>query len=99
MSDKARVALLILLVEIKIPASQSLKDKRQVVHSLKERLRNRFNISVAEVGALEKWQRSVVGISKVSNDSQHLDSCANKLVEFIQTEHRVEVISTKMEIL
>ena len=58
----------LLTLEIHIAHSQSLKDKRQVLRGLKDRLRGRFNISVAEVGFQDTWQRSVVGVVTVSGD-------------------------------
>jgi hypothetical protein len=58
----------VLTLELHIEDSHSLKDKRQVVKSLKDRLRERFNVSVAEIDHLESWQNSVVAAVTVSND-------------------------------
>ncbi len=58
----------LLTLELHIAHSQSLKDKRQVLRSLKDRLRRRFNISIAEVGFQDTWQRSLVGVATVSGD-------------------------------
>ncbi len=58
----------LLTLELHITHSQSLKDKRQVLRGLKDRLRGRFNISVAEVGFQDTWQRSLVGVVTVSGD-------------------------------
>jgi uncharacterized protein YlxP (DUF503 family) len=58
----------VLTLEIHVEDSHSLKDKRHVVKSLKDRLRSRFNVSVAEIDGLDSWQRSVVAVATVSVD-------------------------------
>ena len=58
----------VLTLEIHVEDSHSLKDKRQVVKSLKDRLRDRFNVSVAEIDGLDSWQRAVVAAVTVSSD-------------------------------
>ena len=61
-------------LELHLPDNHSLKGKRQVVNSLKGRLKSRFNISVAEVDHLDVWQRATIGLVLVSNDRRHIDS-------------------------
>jgi uncharacterized protein len=63
----------VLTLELHIEHSHSLKDKRQVVKSLKDRLRERFNVSVAEIDGLESWQRSVVAAVTVSSDRTYAE--------------------------
>lgn len=58
----------VLTLEIHVEDSHSLKDKRHVVKSLKDRLRDRFNVSVAEIGGLDSWQSSVIAVATVSPD-------------------------------
>jgi Uncharacterized protein conserved in bacteria len=58
----------VLQVELYIPGSGSLKAKRRVVRSLKDRIRANFNVSVSEVDAQDKWQRAVVGIACIGSD-------------------------------
>ena len=67
------MAIGLLTLEIYIPDSRSLKDKRQVLRSLKDRLRGRFNIAVAELDHHDSWQRAQVGIVSLSNDAAHLE--------------------------
>ncbi len=62
----------LLTLEIHIPDARSLKDKRQVLRSLKDRLRNQFNVAVAELDHQDVWQRALVGVVTLSNDEQHL---------------------------
>lgn len=66
-------AIGVLTLEIHVEHSHSLKDKRQVVKSLKDRLRERFNVSVAEIDHLDSWQNSVVAAVTVSNDRVHAE--------------------------
>ncbi len=63
----------LLTLEIFIPDAQSLKDKRQVLRSLKDRLRGHFNVAVAELEHQDLWQRSVVGVVGISSDGRHLE--------------------------
>ena len=60
-------------LEIFIPDAQSLKDKRQVIRSLKDRLRGHFNVAVAELDHQDLWQRSVIGVVGISSDGHHLE--------------------------
>lgn len=64
----------VLTLEIQIPDAHSLKDKRHVVKGLKDRLRSRFNVSVAEIDGLDTWQRSVVAAVTVSGDHQRAET-------------------------
>ena len=73
-----------LQIQLHIPQSQSLKDKRRVIKSLKDRLRQKFNVSVAETADLDKWQASTIEIAMVSNDQIHLETQIEKINEFIE---------------
>lgn len=66
-------AIGVLTLEIHVESSHSLKEKRHVVKSLKDRLRSRFNVSVAEIDHLDSWQASVVAAVTVSNDRVHAE--------------------------
>lgn len=68
------------LIELDIPASASLKDKRRVVRSVIARLRRDYNLSVAEVDALDQWRRAVIGIVTVSNDARYAHGLLEKAV-------------------
>jgi uncharacterized protein len=63
----------LLTLEIHIPDARSLKDKRQVLRSLKDRLRAHYNVAVAELEHQELWQRSRVGVVGISGDSKYLE--------------------------
>lgn len=62
----------LLTLEVHLPYAQSLKDKRQVLRSLKDRLRSHFNVAVAEVDHQELWQRATIGVVSVSNEQVHV---------------------------
>ena len=87
----------LLTVEIFIPGSSSLKSKRYVVSSLKDRLRNKFNVSVAE-DANNLWQRTTVSIACVSNKKNHLQETMQKVKDLILQETDFEVINHLVEI-
>jgi len=62
----------LLTLEIHLPYAHSLKDKRQVIRRLKERLRSRFNVAVAELGHLEAWQRAQIGVVALNSDGLYV---------------------------
>ena len=72
----------VLTLDLHVLHSHSLKDKRQVVKSLKDRLRERFNISVAEIDALDSWQHAVVAAVTVSNDRAHAEQLLQAVERF-----------------
>ena len=86
-------------IHLVIPAVGSLKAKRSVVKGLKERIRNRFNVSVAEVDHSDLWQRSTLGVVVVSNERQHADQTLAAVVRFAQSDPRVEMTDYQVEFL
>jgi uncharacterized protein YlxP (DUF503 family) len=62
-----------LTIELRIEGAQSLKDKRQVLRSLKDRLRNSFNISIAEIDVTDLWQRATLGVVSISGSRDYLE--------------------------
>ena len=70
----------LLTLELHIPDAQSLKDKRQVLRSLKDKLRRDFNVAVAELEHHDTWQRSVVGIVTISNEEKHVREMLQKVL-------------------
>jgi uncharacterized protein YlxP (DUF503 family) len=70
----------LLTLELHIADAQSLKDKRQVLRSLKDRLRAHFNVAVAELDFEDTWQRSVVGVVTLSNEEHHVEEALQKVL-------------------
>jgi len=89
----------ILTVKLHIPASNSLKAKRRVVKSIKERLRNRFNISVSEVDDHDKWQLAVVACANVACCKKDVNSTLSKALDFIEYLHLAEIIDHQIELI
>lgn len=89
----------VLRVYLNVLDAQSLKEKRKVVRSLKDRLLASFNISVAEVGSQDKWQICELGIAAVSSDGRFLDSVIQKVLDHIETTGSVRLIDYETEIL
>ena len=89
----------LLTLELHIEHARSLKDKRQVLRSLKDRLRAKFNVAVAELEYHDTWQRSVVGIVTISNEEHHVEESlqqvlaeADNILGPLITGHTVDVI-------
>jgi uncharacterized protein YlxP (DUF503 family) len=89
----------ILQVEISIPDAMSLKDKRQVVKSLKDRIAHGHNVSIAEVGALDEHRRSIIGMAMVSNDKRYVEGALSKLVDFIRMVPQASLVDYQIELL
>ena len=86
-------------VELHVHGSQSLKQKRGVVRAISQRVRNRFNVAVAEVGGQGTWQHVVLGICTVSGDGQSARRRLEKTIDFIEDLHLAEVTGQEVEIL
>ena len=87
------------VVEIHVHESQSLKAKRGVVRSIAGRLRNRFNLSVSEVGGQGTWQRAVIGMSMTGNEEVPLRRALEKAVTAIEEMHLAQVIASEIEMI
>ncbi|MEZ5542332.1 MAG: DUF503 domain-containing protein [Pseudomonadota bacterium] len=87
----------LLTVELVIPWAQSLKDKRSAVHGLKERLRVRFNASVAEVGHQDKWQRAVIAICMLGGDRHRLDAEIGRVRQLCAEARDIQIAAMRQE--
>ncbi len=88
-----------LTVELEITDGRTLKDKRQVVRSLLDRIRGRFNVSAAEVGRNDSVRYAELAAVAVSNDRTHLDQVMSKVANLIEGEPRVAVVTRELEFL
>jgi uncharacterized protein YlxP (DUF503 family) len=87
-------------VSLRLPENQSLKGKRRVTQSIVSRVRTRFNVSIAEVGDNDLWQRLTLGISCVSNDGRHANEMLSKVVQYIEeTTGDVELLDYEVEMV
>jgi len=87
-------------ISFRLPENSSLKDKRRVLKSITTRVRNKFNVAVAEVDDHDLWQLATLGISCVSNDKRHANEVLSKVVDFIsESRFEVEMLDYQIEIL
>jgi uncharacterized protein YlxP (DUF503 family) len=86
-------------VELHLPDVGSLKGKRRVLKGLKEKVRRRFEISVAEVDHQDVWQRATLGLACVSADSRHANEVISKAIDFIEDNVEGYVTDVHVEIL
>jgi uncharacterized protein YlxP (DUF503 family) len=86
-----------LTLEIFLPNATNLKEKRRIVNSLKDNLRNNFKISVAEVDYEDLWQRSKFLIAIASKDHLNLERKIQKIFEFLKDNSEIEITSFKKE--
>ena len=93
------MAVGLLSLEIYIPDSRSLKDKRQVLKSLLAHLRNNFNISAAEVDNHDIWRTATIGIAIVATDNRYANEVLDKVVDHIQSEPRVDLGHYEIEMM
>jgi len=89
-----------LTLELRIEAAQSLKDKRQVVRSVKDRLRASFNVSVAELESTNLWNQATIGVVSVSDSRDYLDGLMKKVEHAatrIANNHGADVVDSFVE--
>jgi uncharacterized protein YlxP (DUF503 family) len=90
-------AIAVLTMELRIEHAHSLKDKRQVVKSLKDRLRAKFNVAVAEIDAQELWQRAVIAAVTVSDDRTYAEQVLQSVEKEAAAQLGPMLISTTVE--
>jgi uncharacterized protein len=89
----------VLQIELEIPEAQNLKDKRRVVKSLKDRIGNGHNVSVAEVAALDKYQRAILGIAMVANDKAYVEGGLSRIVDLVRMVPQANLLDYQVEFL
>lgn len=89
----------VLQLELSVPDAMSLKDKRRVIKSIKDRIAHGHNVSIAEVGALDEHRRSILGLAMVSNDRRYVESALSKLVDFVKMVPQASLIDYQIELL
>jgi uncharacterized protein YlxP (DUF503 family) len=85
-------------ITLRFPGVLSLKEKRSMLKSLLSRLRQRFNISVAEVGEQDKWQLSLIAVACVSADSAMAHQLTEQVLHFIERADNIEVVRVSRQI-
>ena len=96
-TSEESVHVALVTVELFIPFAHSLKEKRSVVRGLKDQLRARFNVSVAEFGYQDKWQRALIGVCMLSGDKHKLEADMARVQKLCEEMTRIEIIDIKQE--
>ena len=96
MSDPA-FFISLLTIELMIPWARSLKDKRRAVRGLKDRLRARFNASVAEVAYQDKWQRAIIAVCIIGSDKRQLESNMSKVRQLCEEAQDVQIADMHLQ--
>ncbi|HVK05712.1 MAG TPA: DUF503 domain-containing protein [Armatimonadaceae bacterium] len=89
----------VLTLHLSVEGADSLKDKRQVIRSLVQRVRNKFNVSAAEVDDLNVWRRATLGVAVVSNDAAFANQVLSKVVDHVEDDFRVVLDDYGIEML
>ncbi len=86
-------------VELYLPESNSLKAKRQVLLSVKDRLRDKFNLSVAEVGDQDLWQKAVLAMTCVANEGAYVNQVLDQAINLLRSIPLIEMVKFRIELL
>jgi len=86
-------------INLYFPNSHSLKDKRNIIKSIKSRIRNNFNVSVSEINNHDIWKNTTLGIACIGNEKRYLDNVLNEVIKFIENQNKLQVIDFKKTIL
>lgn len=89
----------ILKLVLFIQNSNSLKEKRMVLHSLKAKLRNNFNVAITQIDDEDKWQRATLAVAGVEKDRQNMNSTLSEVVNFIEKFNSINLIDYEMELI
>ena len=88
-----------LKVDMYLYDNRSLKGKRKIVKSIVDRVKHKYNVSIAEVGANDKWQKIEIGVSAVGNDRRHINSSLNNVLSFIDSLFLAEIVNSRIDII
>jgi uncharacterized protein YlxP (DUF503 family) len=86
-------------IELHLPNGASLKGKRQVVKSLKDRIKHRFNVSIAEVDDQDLWQKTVLAVACVGNAHSHVQQIMDQVIGVVRGTPEVEVLRCDVEMM
>lgn len=90
----------VLKIKLRLPENETLKGKRQVIRSVIARVRNTFNVCIAEVDDQDYWQLATLGVTCVSNDPQHANEMLSKVLNFITNcRYDCELLDSQLEVI
>lgn len=87
------------VINLRIPESGSLKEKRSVLNKILKRTQNEFNVSIAQTGNLDNYKSAEISFALVGNDSSYINGKVDKLLGFIENLHAAEILNSKIEIM
>ena len=82
---------------LRLPEPNSFKEKRRILKSLVTRVKNRFNVSIAEVGTQDKWRLSTVVVAHVGNSRPHSNQLLDHMLQFAESVKQIEVVDSELE--
>jgi uncharacterized protein YlxP (DUF503 family) len=88
----------VLRLTLHLPSPGSLKSKRHLVRSAIDRVKAKFNVSIAEVGDNDLWQRSVIGVTAVGNDHGFVNETLDKVADFVASMHGAQILLTARDL-
>jgi len=89
----------ICIINLYFSDSHSLKDKRNIIKSIKSRIRNLFNVSVSEIDNLELWKNGTLGIACIGNEKRYLNDVLNQVIKFIEQQNKLQLLDFKITVL
>ena len=84
-------------IDLHLPETRSLKGKRQILKSITARVKNNFNVAIAEVDYHDKWQRALLGVAVVSTAHEHANGILSKVVNFVESMYLAEMLDYHIE--
>lgn len=84
-------------IDLHLPETRSLKGKRQILKSITARVKNNFNVAIAEVDYHDKWQRALLGVAVVSTAHDHANGILSKVVNFVESMYLAEMLDYHIE--
>ena len=91
------MAIAVIVLRLSLPGARSLKDKRRIVKGLKDRLRHRFNVSVAEMDCHDVWQSASIGVCTISPDGKFAEGTAARVADFVAGDARLSLVDYELE--
>ncbi len=92
------MAVVVVMLKMSLPDAHSLKEKRSAVKGLKERLRQKFNVSVAEMDLHDVWQSACLGVCVISPDKRFAEGVASKVADFVRMDRRLVLLDYEVEV-
>jgi uncharacterized protein len=87
------------IINLRIPESGSLKQKRSVLNKILKRTQNDFNVAIAETGNLDNYKFAEIAFAVIGNDSRYINGKVDQILKFIDNLHLAEMLNTKIEIM